>query len=161
MAKFCRPMRQTWAETSQYPYVISTNPVGHSDKAMKHSKVALSSICAQCTPLPYRLYSYLGNIQVTAPVGNSSFQAGKSVTLSVRGIVQLENEIFNFDNQNCQQLMLTGVAEGYCYICGGPFPLDFHKVPYSPESYVTIYFAFTHWVTFLHTSHELWKRRLQ
>ena len=28
--------------------------------------------------------------------------------------------------------MLTGVAEGYGHICGGPFPHDFHKVPYSP-----------------------------
>ena len=39
------------------------------------------------------------------------------------------------------------------------FPLDFHKVPYSPEYYVTVYFVFAHWVTFLHTSPELWKRR--
>ena len=77
-------------KTLQYPCVISPNPVGHSDKVMKHSKVALSSICA----LPYRLYSYLRNIQVTGPVGNSSYQAGKPVTMSVRGIVQLENEIW-------------------------------------------------------------------
>ena len=88
--KFSHPMRQTWVKTLQYPCVISPNPIGHSDKVMKHSKVALSSICA----LPYRLYSYLRNIQVTGPVGNSSYQVGKPVTLSVRGIVQLENEIW-------------------------------------------------------------------
>ena len=87
--KFCHPMRQTWVKTLQYPCVISPNPVGHSDKAMKHSKVALSSICE----LPYRLYSYLRNIQVTGPVGNSSYKAQKPVTLSVRGMVQLKKEI--------------------------------------------------------------------
>ena len=80
--KFCHPMRQTWVETSQYPCVISPNPVGYDDKVMKHSKVALFSICVQCTPLPYRLYSYLGNIQVSARVGNSSYQVRKPVILS-------------------------------------------------------------------------------
>ena len=90
MLKFCHPMRQTWVKTSQYLCVISPNPVGHSDKVIEHSKFALSSICE----LPYRLYSYLRNIQVTGPVGNSSYQAEKPVTLSVRGIVQLENEIW-------------------------------------------------------------------
>ena len=92
--KFCNPVRQTWVKTSQYPCVISPNPIGRSDKVMKHPKVALSSICAQCIPLPYRLYSYLRTTQVTAQVGNSSYQAGKPVTLSVRDIVQLENEIW-------------------------------------------------------------------
>ena len=91
--KFCHPMRLTWVKTSQYPCVISPNPVGHSNKVMKHSRVALSSICAWCIPLTYRLYSYLRNIQVAAPVRNSSYQAGKPVTLSVRGVVQLENGI--------------------------------------------------------------------
>ena len=43
-----------------------------------------------------------------------------------------------YDYQKYQQLMLAGVAEGYWYIHGGPFPLDFHKVPYSPISYVTV-----------------------
>ena len=90
MLKFCHPMRQTWVKTSQYLCVISPNPVGHSDKVTEHSKFALSSICE----LPYRLYSYLRNIQVAGPVGNSSYQADKPVTLSVRGIVQLENEIW-------------------------------------------------------------------
>ena len=88
--KFYHPMRQTWVKTSQYPCVISPNRVVHSEKVMKHSKFALSSICE----LPYRLYWYLRNIQVTGPVGNSSYQAKKPVTLSVRGIVQLENEIW-------------------------------------------------------------------
>ena len=92
--KFGHPLRQTWVKTSQYPCVISPNPVGHSDKVPKHSKVTLFSICASCIPLPYRLYSYLRNIQVTGPVGNSSYQAEKPVTLSVRGIVQLENKIW-------------------------------------------------------------------
>ena len=91
MVNLCHPMRQTWVKTSQYTCVISPNPVEHSDKVMKHSKVALSSICA----LPYRLYSYLRNIQVTGPAGNSSYQADKPVTLSVRGIFQLEkNDIW-------------------------------------------------------------------
>ena len=44
--KFCHLMRQTWVKTSQYPCVISPNPVGQSDNVMKHSKVAFSSICA-------------------------------------------------------------------------------------------------------------------
>ena len=43
-----------------------------------------------------------------------------------------------YDYQKCQQLMLAGVAGGYWYIRGGRFPLDFHKVPYSPISYVTV-----------------------
>ena len=38
---------------------------------------SLSSICAWFIPLPYRLNSYLKNIQVTGPVGNSSYQAGR------------------------------------------------------------------------------------
>ena len=40
------------------------------------------------------------------------------------------------------------------------YPLDFYKVRYTPKYYVTVYFVFGHWVTFLHTSPELWKRRL-
>ena len=56
---------------------------------------------------------------------------------------------------------MTGVVQGYWYIRGVPFSLDFHKVPYSPESYVTVYFAFTHWVKFLHSIPELWEWRLQ
>ena len=39
---------------------------------------------------------YPGN----SPVGNSSYQAGKPVTLSVRGIVQLENDICFFIIKN-------------------------------------------------------------
>ena len=93
-AKFCHEMRQTWVEISRYPCVISPNPVRHSNKDMKHSNVALSSICAWCILLPYRWFSYLGNVQPTAPVRNSSIQVGKPVVLSVRGIVQLESEIW-------------------------------------------------------------------
>ena len=89
--KFCHPMRKTWVKTSQYTCVISPNPVGHSIKVIKHSKVAFYSNCA----LPYRLYSYLRIIQVTGPAGNSSYQTEKPVALSVRGIVQLEkNDIW-------------------------------------------------------------------
>ena len=36
---------------------------------------------------------FISGQQATAPVGNSSYQAGKPVALSVRVIVQLENEI--------------------------------------------------------------------
>ena len=103
-----------WMKTSQYPCVISNNPVGRSDNVMKHSKVALCSLCA----LLYRSYSYVRNIQVTGPVGNSSYQAGKPVTLSVRGIVQLENEICFLIIKKCQQMMLTGVVERYWHIRG-------------------------------------------
>ena len=74
-AKFCQERRQTWVEISGCPFVISPNPVGHSDKVMKHSNVALSSICAWFIPLPCRWYSYLDNrqqsrleIQVIKPV---------------------------------------------------------------------------------------------
>ena len=144
-----------WMKTSQYPCVISNNPVGRSDNVMKHSKVALCSLCA----LLYRSYSYVRNIQVTGPVGNSSYQAGKPVTLSVRGIVQLENEICFLIIKKCQQMMLTGVVERYWHIRGDPFPLHFHKVYYSPKYYVTVYVVFAHWVTFLHTSPEIWKWR--
>ena len=154
--KFCHPMRQMWVKTSQYPCVISPNPVGHSDKVMKHLKVAFSSICE----LPYRLYSYIKNIQVTGPVGNSSYQAEKPVTLSVRGIGPVEKQNLVFDYQKCQPMMLTGVVEGYWHIRGGPFSLDFHKVSYSAKYYVTVYFVFVHWVTFLITSPEMWKRKL-
>ena len=154
-------MRQTWVETSQNPCVISPNPVGQSDKVMKHSKVALSPICAYCIPLPYRLYSYLRNIQVTGPVGNSSYQAWKPVTLSVRGIVQLDNEfwflIIKNVNRWCWHVLLNDID----IFVAVRFPLDFHKVPYSPKYYVTVYFVFAHWVAFLHTPPELWKRSLQ
>ena len=51
------------------------------------------SLC-MVPPITKRWYSYLVNIQGTALVGNSSYQAGKPVTVSVRGIVQLENEIW-------------------------------------------------------------------
>ena len=87
---------------------------------MKNSKVAFSLICAYCILLPYRLCSYLRNIQVTVQVGNSSFHAGKPVTLSVRGIVQLENENLDFDYQK----MSTDDANRCCsywHIRGGPF----------------------------------------
>ena len=93
-AKFCHPMRQALVETSQCHRLISPNSIGHSDKVMKNAKVANSSVCVRCLPLPNRWYSYLGNIQGTALVGNFSYQAGKPVTVSVRGIVQLENEIW-------------------------------------------------------------------
>ena len=33
-----------------------------------------------------------------------------------------------FDYQNCQQMMLTGVAEGYWHICVVRFPLDFTRI---------------------------------
>ena len=112
-------MRQTWVKTSQYPCVISPNPVGHSDKVMKTLKGrSLLNLCIMhpITILIIFIYTeYSGN----SPVGNSSYQAGKPVTLSVRGIVQLENDISFFDYQNCQQIMLTGVAEGYWHVHGG------------------------------------------
>ena len=111
-------------------------------------------------PLPYRWYSYLGNIQVTVPVGNSSNQAVKPVTLCVRNIVQLENEIWFLIIKNvnswCSQLLLKEI-DIFVVI---RFLLDFHKVPYSPKYYVTAYFVFAHWVTFLRTLPELWKRKL-
>ena len=87
-------MKQTWVETSQYPCVILPNPVGRSDKVIDHSNIPLSSNCAWRIPLPYRWHSYLGNIQVTISVWNSSYQARKPVTLYVRDIVQFENEIW-------------------------------------------------------------------
>ena len=59
-SKFCHEMRQTWVEISGCPFVISPNPVGHSDKVMKHSNVTLLNPCMM-HPLPYRWYSYLGN----------------------------------------------------------------------------------------------------
>ena len=58
MVKFCHLMRQMLVETSQYPCVISTNPVGHSDKIMKHSKVAFSSITI---PIIFISREYPGN----------------------------------------------------------------------------------------------------
>ena len=42
------------------------------------------------------------------------------MTVSVRGIVQLGNEIW-FLIIKYQQMMVTGVAEGYRHIRGGPF----------------------------------------
>ena len=106
----------------RYCGVISPNPGGHSDEIMKHPKVADSPICAWCFPLPYRWYSYLQNVQATAPVGNSINQAGKPMPC-LRGErhCPVRNEICFFNDKICQQLMLTGVAEGYGNICGGPF----------------------------------------
>ena len=100
---------------------------------MKHSKVALSSICAQCIPLPYWLYSYLPNIQ---PLLEILVIKPGNLWPSVRGIVQLENEIW-FLIIKYQQMMVTGVAEGYWHIRSGPFFPGFHKMPYSPKYYVT------------------------
>ena len=70
-----------------------------------------------------------------------------------------------FDYKKCQRMMLTGVAEGYWHIHVDismvvRYPLDIYKGPYSPKYYVAVYFVFGHWLTFLHTSPELWKRRL-
>ena len=115
-------MWQTWVETSQYPCVISPNSVGHGEKVMKHSNVALSSICAWCIPLLYRWYSYLGIIQVTAPVGNSSYISSRETCGPVcEGNCPVRKRNLFFDYQKCQQLRLTGVAEGYWHIRGGPF----------------------------------------
>ena len=76
------------------------------------------SLLNLCIPLPYRLYSYLRNIQITGPVGNSCYQAGKPVTLSLRGIVQLENEmwflIIKNVNRWCYQVLLKDIR-------GSPF----------------------------------------
>ena len=153
-------MRQALVETSQCHRLISPNSIGHSDKVMKNAKVANSSVCVWCLPLPNRWYPYLGNIQGTVLVGNSSDHAGKPVTVSVRGIVQLENEIWFLIIKNvnswCYQVLLKDINI-FLLVC---FPLDFHKVPNSPKYYVTVYFVFERWVTFLHTSPKLWKQRL-
>ena len=59
-------------------------------------------------PIIFISTEYPGNRQV----GNCSYQAGKPVTVSVKGIVQLEIEIW-FLIIKYQQMMVTGVAEGY------------------------------------------------
>ena len=153
-------MRQTWVKTSQYPCVISPNPVGHSDKVRKHSKSrSLLNLCilhSITIPIIFISTEYPGNSLGWI----SSYQAGKPVTLAVRGIVQLENEIcfliIKNVNRWCWQMLLNDIDISLVV----RIPLDFHKVPYSPECYVTVYFVFAHWVTFLHTSPELWKRKL-
>ena len=159
--KFWNEMRQTWVEISRYPCVISPNRVGHSDKVMKHSNVALSSICAWYIPLPYRWYSYLGTIVPTAPVRNSSNQVGKPVAMSVRGIVQLESEIWFSVIKNVNSWSWKVLLKEIDIFVVVRFPLDFHKVPYSHKHYVTVYFVLAYWVTYLHISPKLWKRRLQ
>ena len=99
-------------------------------------------------------------MQVTALVGNSSYEAGKPVTLSVRGIVQLENEIcfliIKMSTDYANRFLVKDIDVSMVV----RYPLDFYKGPYSPKYYVTIYFVCVHWVTFLHTSPELCKRRL-
>ena len=44
---------------------------------------------------------------------------------------------FRFWLPKCHQLVLTGVGERYWHICVFRYFLDFHKVPYSTESYAT------------------------
>ena len=120
--KFCHPMRQTWVKTSQYPCVISPNPVGHSNKVMKHSNVALSThnlfimhpitipiifISTECAGNRPGWKLYLSSRETWDPVCERHCPVRK------RNLV--------FDYQKCQQMMLTGVAEGYRHICGGPF----------------------------------------
>ena len=101
---------------------------------MKHSKVAHSPICAWCFQLIDDIHIY-GLSRLQPRLGILLIRHGNPCPVYVvRGIVQLET---NFYDKICQQLMLTGVAERYGHICGGPFPLDFHKVPYSPKSYAT------------------------
>ena len=153
-------MTQTWVKTSQNPCVISPNPVGHSDKVMKHSKSrSLLDLCIMhpiSIPIIFISTEYPGNSLIWI----SSYQAGKPLTLSVRGIVQLENEIWFLILKNVNRWYWQMLLKDTDISVVVRFPLDFHKVPYSPQYYVTVYFVFAHWVTFLHTSPELWKRRL-
>ena len=124
--KFCHPMRQAWVKTSHF-----TQSCWPQWESYETPKVTLSSICA----LPYRLYSYLRNIQVTGPAGNSSYQAEKPVTLSVRGIVQLEKTIFGFwlskmstnDANRCCWRILT-------YLWWSLFPWTSTRCPNHPDT---------------------------
>ena len=119
--------RQACMETSRVCGVILPNPGGHSNEVMKHSKIAHSSFCARCLPLPRRWYLHLGNVQAATPVGNFSYQAGKPATLSVwwKALSNWKTNLV-FENQKCQQFMLTFVVDVYWLICSDAFS---HTLP--------------------------------
>ena len=87
---------------SLHPILVDT--VTHATVKKK----AHSSICAWCVPSSYWWYSYLGDTQVTSPVGNCSYQGGKTVLL--------------------QDISIFVIIR---------YSLDLHKVPYLPQSYAT------------------------
>ena len=128
-------------------------------KLWNTKNITLSSFCAWCIPLPYLWFSYLGNIQVTAQVENSSYQAGKPDPVCERHCpVRKRNLVFDY--LKCRQLRLTGVAEGCWQIRGGPFSSGLPQGALFTQIICNSLFRLCALSGILHTSPELWKRRV-